>query len=111
MNANGQLSAEEKDDLRAFARRVEQQILKANRKGMETMERLICRVLSNKRNPVVAATMAHKWVEWRYGKATEHVHMTGSVIHEHVDASKLTDEQLAQAESLVESAYAGTDPG
>jgi hypothetical protein len=102
---------EEADNLQSFARRIENQIIKANMKGQETMERLICRLLTGRKTPQVAAAMAHKWVEWRYGKATENLHLTGSVIHEHVDASQLSDAQLAEAETLIESAYAGSDQG
>ena len=75
------------------------------------MERLICRLLVNKKSPQVAAMMAHKWVEWRYGKATENVHLTGNVEHTHIDTSKFSDEQLAQIEDLIESANVRSDKG
>lgn len=61
-----------KDDLQAFARRVEAAVIKANLKDSETIERLICRILiKSEKNPAVAAMMAQKWVEWRYGKAIQ----------------------------------------
>lgn len=104
-------TAEEKDDLKAFAIRVERQILAASLKGQETIERLVCRALTSKKNPAVAAVMQQKWVEWRYGKATEHVKIEGHVEHTHFDASKLTGEQLLEAERLIESANPGNDPG
>jgi hypothetical protein len=109
MNKNGQLSADDKDNLRAFAQRVERHICKAG--GDEAMERLICRLLSNKKQPQVAGSMAGKWVEWRYGKAKETLQIEGHIEHTVFDASKLTDEQLAQAEQLVESASSGSDQG
>jgi len=56
------------DDLQAFARRVEKQILAAGVKDCETMERLVCRLITNPKNPAVAATLLTKWVEWRYPK-------------------------------------------
>lgn len=105
------MSEKTKSELQAFAVRVEKQIIAANRKGCENMERLICRVLTAKTNPQIAATMAQKWVEWRYGKATEHVKIDGHIEHTVFDASKLSDEQLAEAERLVESASARSDPG
>lgn len=102
---------EEKDDLKAFAIRVEKQILAAGMRGQETIERLVCRALTNKKNPAVASVMTQKWVEWRYGKATEHVRIEGHVEHTVFDASRLTDEQLAEAERIVESAVPRSDPG
>jgi hypothetical protein len=101
---------EEKDDLKAFAIRVEKQILAAGIKGQETIERLVCRSLTNRKNPAVAAIMAHKWVEWRYGKATEHVKIDAHIEHEHIDTERLTDSQLAEAEALIESAVSRSDP-
>ena len=102
-------TAEERDDLRAFAQRVEQQILASANKGMETMERLICRALTSKKQPAVAATVAHKWVEWRYGRAVETVKVEGHIEHTVFDATKLSDEQLNEAERLIESASVASD--
>ncbi len=60
------------DDLQAFARRIEQVVIGAKLKDCESMERLICRILTKPgKNPAVAAMMATKWVEWRYGKAIQ----------------------------------------
>jgi hypothetical protein len=109
MDTRGRLNAEDLDNLRAFAQRVEKHIIKAN--GPEAMERLICRLLSNKKQPQVAGAMAHKWVEWRYGKATETLKLEGHIEHIIFDASRLTDEQLAEAERLVESAGLGSNQG
>lgn len=75
------------------------------------MERLICRILNNKKNLQVAAFMANKVVEWNYGKAKETLKVEGHIEHTIFDASKLTDEQLAEAERLVESAGAGSNQG
>jgi hypothetical protein len=54
--------------------------------------------------------MAQKWVEWRFGKAKETVKLEGHIEHTVFDASKLSDEQLAEAERLVESAGPGSNP-
>ena len=62
---------EKNDTLEAFAIRVERQILKASLKGQETMERLLCRLLTNEKAPAIAGMMAAKWVEWRYGKPVQ----------------------------------------
>lgn len=62
---------EKNDNLEAFAKRIERQIEKANLKGQESMERLICRLLTNDKAPALAGMMAAKWVEWRYGKALQ----------------------------------------
>lgn len=65
------------DDLQAFARRIERAIVTAKLKDQETIERLVCRLLTNDKTPQVAAMLAAKWVEWRYGKAKEHIEHTG----------------------------------
>jgi hypothetical protein len=109
MDTRGRLNEEDRDNLRAFAQRVERHIVKAG--GPEAMERLICRLLNNKKQPQVAGSVAGKWVEWRYGKAKETLQIEGHIEHTVFDASKLTDEQLAQAEQLVESASSGSDQG
>jgi hypothetical protein len=105
------MSQKTKTELQAFALRVEKQIIAANRKGSENMERLVCRLLTNKATPQISATMAQKWVEWRYGKATEHVQIDATIEHTVFDASRLSDEQLAEAERLIESAVAPSDQG
>lgn len=97
-------------ELQAFAKRVEKQIIAANHKGSETMERLICRLLTQKKNPAISAKIGEKWVEWRYGKPTEYVKIEGHIEHTVFDASRLTDEQLAEAERLIESASVRSDP-
>ena len=98
------------DNLEQFAKRIETRI-KASTKGSDSMERLICRLLTSKKQPAIAAQMAAKWVDWRYGKAKETVKFEGHIEHTVFDASRLTDEQLAEAERLVESAGAGNHPG
>ena len=108
MDTRGRLNADDLDNLRAFAQRVEKHIVKAG--GDEAMERLICRLLNNKKQPQVAGAIVGKWVEWRYGKSVEVKH-TGTVTHEHVDLSNLSDEQLRQVEQIVESAVTGSDKG
>lgn len=91
-----------RSELQAFAKRIEDQVIAS--KGVGAMERLICRHLTNGKKPVIASAMAAKWVEWRYGKATEHVKIDGHIEHTVFDTSKLSDEQLEEAERLVESA-------
>ncbi len=103
--------ANTKNELQAFARRIEERIIASKRKGSENMENLVCRLITNKKNPAISAKMTEKWVEWRYGKATEHVIVDGRLEHTFFDASKLTDEQLAEAEQLIESANVGSDQG
>ena len=61
----------ENDTLEAFARRIEREIVNSNMKGQESMVRLVCRLLTNQKTPAIAAVMAGKWVEWRFGKAKE----------------------------------------
>ena len=100
-----------RSELQAFAERVEKQVVAANIKGSESMERLVCRLLTSKKTPQIAATMAQKWVEWKYGKATEHLIVDGHLEHTIFNAEQLNDEQLREAEALIESASAGSDPG
>jgi len=64
---------EKADNLEAFAKRIEREICKANMKDQESMERLVCRLLTNGKHPTVAAMLAAKWVEWRYGKPVQPV--------------------------------------
>lgn len=97
--------SEVKDNLEAFAKRIETRI-KKGLNGTDSMERLICRLMATpKADKKVAAHLAGKWVEWRYGKAKESIQITGHIEHEHFDASRLTDEQLAEADKLIESAH------
>ena len=65
----------EQNTLEAFATRIEQKLLKAG--DTSTMENLVCRHLTNKKNPQIAARMLEKLVEWRYGKAKERHEHTG----------------------------------
>ena len=87
-------------DLREFAEGIET----ALRKGAKatSMQNLVCRHLTGK-DVKVSAMLAAKWVEWMYGKNAT-LEIKGRIEHEHFDASKLSDEQLAIAEQLVESA-------
>ena|SRR5208282_2758290 len=64
------------DNLEQFAKRIETRIRKACGSG-DGMERLICRILAGK-DPRLAAFMAIKWVEWRYGKAKQPVQHSGT---------------------------------
>src|SRR5579864_6464238 len=105
------MSLKTKTELQKFAIRVEQQIIASRQKGSETMERLVCRLLTSKNNPQISATMAQKWVEWKYGKATEHLKIDGHIEHTVFDASRLTPEQLDEAERIIESASTRSDQG
>lgn len=100
----------EQNSLEAFAIRIEKRLLAAG--DTSTMESLVCRHLTNKKNPTTAARMMEKLVEWRYGKAKETIKHEGTVTHEHIDLSHLSDEQIRQVESLIESAaLTGSDKG
>jgi hypothetical protein len=101
---------EKQDNLESFARRVETRV-KAGAKGTDSMERLICRLMAApKANPKIAAFLAGKWVEWRYGRSVEVKH-SGTVMHEHIDLSGLSDEQLQQVEQIIESSIVGSNQG
>lgn len=62
------------DNLEAWAKRIETRIRKGIQ-GTDSMERLICRLLTGE-DLKVAAHLATKWVEWRYGKPTEKIDLT-----------------------------------
>lgn len=64
------------ENLEAFAKRIETRI-KASAAGTDSMERLICRLMTGS-DAKVAAVLASKWVEWRYGKPTERHEHTGA---------------------------------
>jgi hypothetical protein len=55
-------------NLEQFAKRIESHIRKSGQ--VESMELLVCKLLTGE-DVKVAAILAAKWVEWRYGKATE----------------------------------------
>lgn len=63
------------ESLELFAIRIEEKLRAAG--SSSTIENLVCRALTNKKSPAVAAKMAAKWVEWRYGKAKETHEHTG----------------------------------
>lgn len=98
------------DSLENFARRIEEMFRFGKDQGPLALQRKVCRLLASS-DPKVAATMTAKWVEWRYGKAKETLKVEGHIEHTVFDAGKLTDEQLAEAERLIESASAGNHPG
>jgi len=66
--------------LEAFAIKVEDTL----RKGADhsTMERIVCRALTNKKHPATAAFMVSKWTEWRYGKPNQKLEVSGRIEHE-----------------------------
>lgn len=61
------------EDLQAFAKRIETKLRKGNG---EAMENLVCRLLTGA-DVKVAAFLANKWVEWRYGRPKETHEITG----------------------------------
>jgi len=63
-----------KDELLAFAKRIESAIKVSKGFGMEN---LICRLLTSK-DTKVSSVLAARWVEWRYGKPTERHEHTGA---------------------------------
>src|SRR5271165_4432545 len=62
--------------LEDFAIQIEEMFLKGKEQGPLAIKRHVCRLLASK-DIKVAAAMTAKWVEWRYGKAKEHVEHTG----------------------------------
>lgn len=60
------------DTLENFARRIEERIRIGRDNQPFALERLICRLLTGK-DLKVAAVMASRLVEWKYGKAKETV--------------------------------------
>ena len=83
-------------NLERFAMRIEERLAKS--KGPFALEQLVCRLLTGK-NPAIAAKMAEKVVEWRYGKSVQPITGTGEdgafkVVVEHIAATQVP----AQAE-------------
>ncbi|SRR6266566_3317897 len=91
-------------------------------KSTETVHQLLDQVFA-KVNPVrklisllnkpldagVEARVLLRLLEYRYGQPTENINVIGRVEHEFIEAGSLSDEQLAQADALIESACAGSD--
>src|SRR5215469_14290810 len=71
-NRKRRLSA--KCNLEDFARGIELKLEQAA--GRDAIANYICRLLTSK-DEKIAALMWCKWVEWRYGKAKEHLEHTG----------------------------------
>lgn len=64
------------DSLEAFAKRIATRVKAGG--GTDSMERLICRLLTGE-DVKVAAMLASKWTEWRYGKPKESMELSGTV--------------------------------
>ena len=79
----GSLNATQIDTIRAFACRVENAIEKANVKDMESIERIVCRLIVYSKNPAVQAGLIMKWAEWRYGPQKQHHTFEGKIEHVH----------------------------
>jgi hypothetical protein len=65
------------DNLEAFAKRIATRVKKGS-EGTDSMELLICRLLTGE-DVKVSAALAAKWAEWRYGKAKESIELSGTV--------------------------------
>lgn len=65
------MAQDKKDNLAQFAKRIASRLRKSSG-NTDSMERLICRLLTGY-NEQVAARMASEWVEWRFGKAPQPV--------------------------------------
>ena len=98
------------DNLENFAKRIEEMFRKGKDQGPLALQRQVCRLMAST-DSKVAATMTAKWVEWRFGRAKETLKVEGHIEHTVFDASRLTDEQLREAELLVESAGLGSNQG
>lgn len=61
--------------LEEFGIRIEARLAKAS--GPTAAVDLVCRLMTSK-DPRISALMTCKWVEWRYGKAKEHVEHSGA---------------------------------
>lgn len=64
------------DSLESFAIQIEEMFRHGKDRGPLAIKRQVCRLLASK-DIKVSAAMTAKWVEWRYGKAKEHVEHTG----------------------------------
>ena len=96
--------------LENFARRIEERFRLGKDQGSAALERQVCRLMASK-DLKVSATMTVKVVEWLFGRPKETVKVEGHIEHTVFDASRLSNEQLAEAERLVESASVGRDQG
>lgn len=67
-------SINSKERLEDFAHRIEERLRKAG--AQQSLVDQACRLIMHK-DPRVSALMLCKWVEWRYGKAHEHVEHSG----------------------------------
>lgn len=65
------------DNLEAFAKRIATRVRKGS-EGTDSMELLICRLLTGQ-DAKVSAALAAKWAEWRYGKAKESIELSGTI--------------------------------
>lgn len=72
-------------------------------------------ILANSKKEAIVLETLKYLTDRAYGKAKQAMEVTGAhggpIQHEYIDVSKLSDEQLRQIETLVESAYAGTNQG
>ena len=75
MAQNKERTSRKADNLEAFAKRIETRVKAGG--DTDSIERLFCRLVTNKKTPQVAAGLITKWVEWRYGKAKETVEHVG----------------------------------
>lgn len=69
--------ANSKQSLENFGKRIEERFRLGKDQGPLALERQVCRLLASK-DVKVSAAMTCKLVEWIYGKAKEHVELTGA---------------------------------
>lgn len=62
----------------------------------------------SKNNTTMQIWLGKQWLDQTDRESLE---VSGYIEHGHFDAGKLSDEQLSEAERLIESAYAGRDSG
>jgi len=77
----GVLNRVSSDTVEAFAMRVENAIAKANIKDMESIERIVCKLIVYSKNPAVQAGLIMKWAEWRYGPQKQRIRVEGEITH------------------------------
>jgi hypothetical protein len=85
-------AAEVRDELKLFAIRVQRAIEASD--NTESLERLTCRLMTNPKNPAIAAGMIQKWVEWRYGKATDNIKIEQTIQMSVQDADGIIGQYL-----------------
>jgi hypothetical protein len=92
VKGSGNRAQETRDELKLFAIRVQRAIEASD--NTESLERLTCRLMTNPKNPAIAAGMIQKWVEWRYGKATDNIKIEQTIQMSVQDADRIIGQYL-----------------